>query len=266
MFRSTSASMQEATGLKFCSNQYEFRTLFDEIYIEGQYAIDWELLPERPVVLDVGANVGIFASLVLSHRPHARVLCVEAAPALVDILTRNFADSTGVSVIAAAISEHEGIEQFSYFPNCTMLSGIGVTPKSVSERVQENLTEWAEQNGFPTRSAAEFAIRSADTRSQVEQIMLPTTTVGRLVEQFDLSRVDILKIDIEGGELPVLRSLDAATWEMINTVAVEPQLVADELSELRSLLENRSYGPTGAQRKLDLGASMTYSRINSNDY
>lgn len=37
-------------------------------------------LPENPVVIDIGANIGLFSMLILSHVPGARIIAFEPMP------------------------------------------------------------------------------------------------------------------------------------------------------------------------------------------
>lgn len=45
------------------------------------------------------------------------------------------------------------------------------------------------------------------------------TTVSALISELSLERVDLLKIDVEGAELDVLRGIDQKDWPTIRQVS-----------------------------------------------
>ena len=74
-----------------------------EIFDEDCYRVG--LIPEKPRVIDAGANVGVFTRYVLWRRPDARIVAVEPGPWNVACLRRNVADIAPdrVQIIEAAL-------------------------------------------------------------------------------------------------------------------------------------------------------------------
>lgn len=66
---------------------------FQEIILESEYAITKEVLKHnksnRPIILDLGANIGLFAVYILSIKPGASVLSVEASKDTYRVLEKN---------------------------------------------------------------------------------------------------------------------------------------------------------------------------------
>jgi FkbM family methyltransferase len=58
-------------------------------------------------------------------------------------------------------------------------------------------------------------------RADAEQITVPGVTLDDLLQRHGLSRVALVKIDIEGAELGVLESIPAETLERIDQLSVE---------------------------------------------
>lgn len=125
--------------------------------------------PSRTVV-DVGAHIGSFFSEVLDHEPTARVVAIEAMPDKIAILRRKF---PGVTFHECAVSEAKGTATFYINHVSSGFSSLG--------RPVESL------------------------RSQVTEI---TVAVERLDDLLSSSEVDMIKIDVEGGELGVLRGAE----------------------------------------------------------
>jgi hypothetical protein len=62
----------------------------------GEYDIPYRA--NRPVILDIGANVGSFAAWALKRWPGAHVHCYEPPPDNFALLTRNLGQFAGSSV------------------------------------------------------------------------------------------------------------------------------------------------------------------------
>jgi FkbM family methyltransferase len=118
------------------------------------------------IVLDAGANVGVFTRKALAAGA-AKVIAIEPAPENLECLRRNFA------------------------PEIT--SGrVVLYPKGVWDK--EDVLKF---NIDPSNSARDSFVRPAD---KAEVMQIPVTTIDRLVEELRLPRVDFIKMDIEGAE------------------------------------------------------------------
>ncbi len=123
------------------------------------------------IVLDCGANIGVFTRKALS-RGAAMVVAIEPAPQTLNALRRNFeAEIRAGRVI--------------------------VYPKGVWDRESEmdlTLNE-TNQGGNSVVVEPERAAR---------KIRVPLTTIDHIVAELGLPRVDFIKMDIEGAEKPAL--------------------------------------------------------------
>lgn len=130
---------------------------------------------EAPVVLDVGANCGFFTALVLDRWPDASVHAFEPQKQLVASLQR-FVDgnalSDRVSLNWTAVSNTEGEARF-----------------------------------FAGRNPISASLLEGKMARRVKRVTrVPVTTLDRYCADPCVSRVDILKIDVEGSELDVLEA------------------------------------------------------------
>lgn len=123
--------------------------------------------PSSGVFLDLGANIGSITIPLLKKRPDLTCICVEAAPWIFEYLGRNLLSNrlgSTVYSVNKAIWDKSGIQLPFYSP--------------------------AEQFG-------KGSLSSVFTK---EAIQVETITIGDLLRGRNISRVDMIKIDIEGFE------------------------------------------------------------------
>ena len=140
------------------------------------------------VVLDVGANVGLFTRAALDAGA-ALVVAIEPVPANVESLRRNF---------AREISEGR----------------VVVQPEGAWDRA-----DTLEMYVYDESQLDSFAMGSRPEAARPpERLSLPVATIDSMVERLGLDRVDFVKMDIEGAEA---RALTGASSTLRN---FEPRL------------------------------------------
>lgn len=128
-------------------------------------------------VVDVGANEGNFTAAALDLAPRASVIAAEPSPGPRERLASRFAGDPRVTIVDKAVSLHSGTAEFN------------VTAHDHNSSLHE-----------PLRHMPEFYDDSG--WKVVERIEVQTTTLDDLVGARDVS---VLKLDVQGGEMDVLR-------------------------------------------------------------
>jgi FkbM family methyltransferase len=121
------------------------------------------------LAVDVGANEGQTADVLAEAFPAARIFSYEPVPSTFDVLQRRYASSRQVTCIQAAMGATAG--------SATMVSG----PVST-----QNTLLTAAKPDQPT-------------------VLVPMTTIALQAAAYEWDHIDLLKIDTEGYEIPVLR-------------------------------------------------------------
>ena len=127
-------------------------------------------------VVDIGANEGAFSAGVLAVAPRAYVLAIEPGPAPLERLRSRLGAYPNVEIRAAAVARESGTAAFH------------VTGHDHGSSLRTPLSESREVLG----AGAEV----------VETIEVPTLSLDDLLGD---RPVDVLKIDVQGSELDVLR-------------------------------------------------------------
>lgn len=152
--------------------RYLYNNRFGIGSIQRVYCSSWKLkrlLPEHPVVVDVGANLGQFNLFCRQYLAAARIISIEPLPSCYQLLAEN--SERPADCINMLVTEREGVTPF-YVAYDSQLSSTVCDSKG----------------------------------DYCEEIMAPGMPLDRLLETVGCERIDLLKIDTEGSEMEVLRS------------------------------------------------------------
>jgi FkbM family methyltransferase len=140
-----------------------------ELFVAGEYRLP-EFSPD--VIVDLGSNVGLSVLYFREMYPAARIVAVEANPRVFARLHANVGNLPGVTLVHAAVGDREGTVTFH--------SG----PESWGGSVHAH-----DAGGRP-----------------VTQQLVPALTLEHIMERAGEPQVDLLKMDVEGSEVEILKS------------------------------------------------------------
>jgi len=170
----------------------------EEVFLQEAYTAAGQRILPGDTVVDVGANIGCF-SLLASRRvgPGGRVIALEPDPATFARLEANIRlnKADNVRAIPLAVGEQRG--EAPLFQNSNSLFS------SLYPRVDG---------------------RPASDRTAAVRI----DTLDHLFTELDIRHCHYLKLDCEGAEYGIVRSLTPATAAVIEQITVEKHRVANE--------------------------------------
>lgn len=190
-----------------------FEGLFFEIFLKGTYSL---ARTDEPIqAIDCGANIGVSLLYIKTRAPRARVVCFEPNPAARAVLEKNIAENkwgNDVHVFPYALGKEKGTVEFFV------------------------------EGKVPTSSGGGVANYSKNKNSPLSSYMVDVDTLSHYID----GTVDLLKIDIEGGEFDVLEELVAHdALKFVDRIQLEyhyiPGFFTRPLSEMLSLLESKGF-------------------------
>lgn len=187
---------------------------------------DWSLLApigplRRPhTLLDVGAHSGWFFHCWLDWCPEARVHAFEPFPASCSNCRALYGQDPRVQIHQLGVGSAEGVLPFHV------------------------LTESRVSNSFLPPDLATWERIDYKTGA-VEMVEVPITSLDRFSAEHDLGEIHLLKIDVQGFELEVLRGA-TATLPQINHIFVESGIQrlyagAPRFSDIFNFLADRGF-------------------------
>jgi FkbM family methyltransferase len=140
------------------------------------------------IILDVGANVGLFTLYAARQAPDARIFAVEPFPATFERLqqtVRDHALGDRVTCVNRAVTSDSGVY---------LMRDVAL----------------------PSQQRGVIALKQGVAGTQVHG-----TTLSELIQACGLNRIDLLKMDIEGGEYPALLATPLPVLGTIRRIALE---------------------------------------------
>ena len=192
---------------------------YEEIFTRRAYEQFGITIRPGAVVVDAGANIGLFALRALGAAPGVTVHAFEPVPSSAVLLRANLAVAGCYAVVhEAALGAADG--------GTAALVCFGGAPGEATRHPEE---------------AAAMHAACGLARPVLRTVHARATSVRALLHSTGMA-VDLLKVDVEGDELDVLRGVGGdAEWARIAQVVVEVHDVGGRLRAVSALLKGRGF-------------------------
>jgi len=185
-----------------------------EIFKSGQYRRRGFELRPGDVVVDIGANIGMFALWAEPQIPGGQLVCIEPNPSALECLRKNVDHNAlrNVTIVAAAVGNEAGTMELLCHPTWEALA------HNATIDVPWFNGSWV---GKVTRRLVERVLQNASQSEAAKLIVAKQLPLSHIMDEHGVTTIDFLKIDSEGGEYEILRGIGAAQWARIERVVIE---------------------------------------------
>jgi FkbM family methyltransferase len=186
------------------TNSIEYHSLKREIW--GQNIYHFVTNNPQPLIVDIGAHIGVSILYFKSIYPDSRILAFEPNPISVDILKENILINglEDITLIEKAVWKEKALKSF-----------------------------YIDSTGSEWYSNSSLLENSWNGKEKTEKINVETV---RLEEYID-EKIDLLKVDTEGTELTIIKSIKRILPTIENIVVEYHPSRDNNLSELLGLLK-----------------------------
>lgn len=150
--------------------------------------------------LDIGAHLGEISDLFLHYAPQGKHLLFEPIPELNEGLKSKYAKTAAVKIFKVALSNQADEVSFHHNKTNPAYSGL-------------------EKRAYPSE------------QDEVNKITVKTDLLDAVLENENLAHLDLIKIDVEGGELGVLEGAKKTIKQHRPIIIFEHGLGASEFYE-----------------------------------
>lgn len=142
-----------------------------------------QLSEKELIIIDAGANIGLFSRLILKEKPASKIYAIEPEKNNYQLLKTN-TKGYDVKTIRGGIWSHD----------CNL------------NVVSRDTGDW----GFTVK---EVSKRDGNT--------INATCIDSLVRKYKLNRIDLLKMDVEGSEYEIFNSDNLQWLDLCNAIVIE---------------------------------------------
>ncbi|MGY4298827.1 amino acid adenylation domain-containing protein/FkbM family methyltransferase [Bradyrhizobium sp. i1.4.4] len=227
---------------------YLWRDIFEE---RSYHRHGIELLPGATVV-DIGANIGLFAMYALDRIGAGHVIAVEPAALTFAALaqnTRSYGDHITCLNAGCGIMEEEQ-SPFTFFPYVPGMSSFH--PDLVAER------ELLGAILANTQVSAADSRLNLDTRFEAVREFCRIRPLSSILDQCNAGSIDLLKVDVQHGEERVLQGIRGEHWPLIRQVVVEMQDYRGAVSAMIEFLQGKGFDVAVDALELHRGSLVKY--------
>ncbi|MTK33591.1 amino acid adenylation domain-containing protein, partial [Nocardia seriolae] len=221
-------------------NRSNIEFLYEEIFETEEYCHGGVSIPEDGCVVDIGAHVGMFSLYAKRKSPGIKLFAVEPMPELRRMYRANAAlHDLDATLVPYAIGAEATTDTFTYYPEMSVLSGRGTDSREQYDILQQFIhTAYRAETADLGDKLVDQLI--AD-RLDCEQVQVAIRPLSHIMDEFGITRIDLLKLDVEGSELDALHGIEDRHWPLIDRMVIEVNDVEDRLARIRELLGERGF-------------------------
>ena len=229
------------------------RIIHDEIFVGKVYedcGIDYS---DGDTILDVGANLGLFVLWLNTRLTRGTIHAFEPVPAIFAGLERNVSRHNRLKVhlhnVGASARDEE--VDFTFYP-LTSSSSSRYPLDSVEAHADSRrfiLRKLADGGGWrslavrllprPARQAWAESIRRHYQRP--EKVSCHLIRLSDVIDAHRLTRIDLLKVDVEGAEFECLEGIEARHWPLVRQVVIEVHDGEDACARMEQILGGHGF-------------------------
>ena len=240
----------------------ELDLLLHEIFDKNPYTRHGISLSDGACVVDLGANMGLFSLWCTTQANNLNIYACEPLPPLYQLSSTNLAaiDGHQIHIDPRGIAAKNEVREMTFFPQATacssvygaqtvermpaLYSGAEVSLKdlwSIHKGAFFLGALWGPLFPFVRRVAISFLLRRALSVSQRYKCQM--ATLSTLLDEWQVDKIDLLKIDIQGSEVDAFQGLRPEHWEKIDSIAMEVNTFLGQSvdTDICSILERQGY-------------------------
>lgn len=185
--------------------------VFKEFFMSDSYSIELikKHLPANSIVLDIGANIGMFPIRLLLEQQDCKFYSYEPFPNNFTILEKNITQNSFTKI------------------------RINISNKAVLGKMQDNLKIFFNKDSLYTDTSS--IIRGFENNN--DSITVPCTTLEEIYRTEKLPYISLLKLDCEGSEFSILYDSPVELISNIPFIIVETHDLDDKKNNISGVEE-----------------------------
>lgn len=216
-------------------NEPETAMVFREIFEDRCYARHGITLDPGACIFDVGANIGMFSLFAATEWPGCSIFAFEPVPPVFAALQANARMfSLNARLFACCLGAEPGEAVLTHYRHASVLSGR--FPAS-DDRDAVRAYLLSQNRDLPAVELEELLAG----RLATETFTRPMQTLSGFIAAHGVTRIDLLKLDVEKSEADVLAGLDEPDWHRVRQAVVEVHDLDGRLARMTAQFEAHGF-------------------------
>lgn len=208
-------------------NRNETDYIYREIFELQAYLRHGIVIEDGDVIVDAGANIGLFTLFASRMARDLRILAFEPNPAAFVCLKANV-DAWGagqrIQCLPQGLSRENKSAELIFFEGLSLLSGFYADARTERETVRRyvaNAMASEQPELLQDRRLDAEVDALIEARLQARSVSAQLRTLSSVIEEQALERIDLLKINVEKSELDVLLGVSPDDWPKLRQLVIE---------------------------------------------
>ena len=221
----------------FAPSLREASYLWRDVVELDSYLRFFPKLPADSIIFDVGAHIGLFTLQALHRLPNSAVFAFEPASRLYQALTKNISmHANRVRTLQVGCGSKTTKEAtFTYYPRIPAMSSFFPNLPRDAALLHSIIRNTAQITHFA--QTTDDVIRG-ELISHIEHH--PVRTLDSILQEWNIEHVDLLKIDVQRGELDVIQGI-GSQWRKIRNLIIELQDDDGICTEVTNVLRTNGF-------------------------
>jgi len=257
-----------------CFDKLTALYVYDEIFVNEVYTRQGGIeVHPGDVVLDVGANIGLFTMYLARKARNVEIHAFEPVYPIFKALAVNVAGlQADVHTYNIGLGETERDADFQFYPR--VCADSTATPFDLDAKVARYVETYGQSiaKDMPIARIVPKAFRHRVVRSFIkwlytgQAVPCHVRPLSDVIAEQHITRIDLLKMDAENAERQVVAGITDADWDKVKQVAMEvhTHIKGGEnlVAEMQGVLESKGFRVShGAEsRETIMGVYMIYGK------
>ncbi|MHA1724394.1 MAG: FkbM family methyltransferase [Promethearchaeota archaeon] len=202
--------------------------VYNEIFVDNIYLKNGIEVNPSDIIFDVGANIGLFSLFIAEKASDLKIYTFEPIKQIYEILIANLSRITcDIKNFNIGLSDTSGTTDIIFYPKVSADSAI--TPFDLEFKVNKYMEHYKEAvcKDFPMAHIIPHFLRKRVVRAYLkklyeeEKVPCQLRTLSEIIEEHEIIRIDLLKIDAENHEWHVINGIKEKDWEKIKQITME---------------------------------------------
>jgi phthiocerol/phenolphthiocerol synthesis type-I polyketide synthase E len=236
-----------------CFGEFSALDVYKDVYEDKSYIQEGLNINPGDVVVDVGANIGLWSLFVMEQVPQIKLVAVEPIPQIFEALQKNIEDhqppESSVTALNIGLAEQEKTAKFNFYPRVPQLSSEIPFDhdhffKSMSGSNESGNALAALLSRLRTWAAAKIW----SLRHRPQEVECQLKTFSQMIDELQLGRIDFVKLDAENAEWGVIAGISEEDWPKIRQMSIEVHTNIpggqNLVEEITALLQSKGFTVT----------------------